>query len=171
KGESPVMSAQDGCKLPVRAKINVLSFRYFKVRRGQHSGVKSERIREPGWFSCQFLDQKHRTTTSPPIASGMDFRSKRSGSECSRGGRPCGRQRQENKCTMLGAETPPEKKKLEKSRCLFNLHTIGHGTALRARSRELGGLGPGRFLASGTVRRFCDRCSQSGLLSALVRTS
>gem|GEM_PF-4791470 len=47
---------------------------------------------------------------------------------------------------MLGAETPPEKKKLEKSRCLFNLHTIGHGTALRARSRELGGLGPGRFL-------------------------
>jgi len=29
KGESPVMSAQDGCKLPVRAKINVLSFGYF----------------------------------------------------------------------------------------------------------------------------------------------
>jgi hypothetical protein len=30
KGESPVMSAQVGCKLPVRAKINVLSFGCFK---------------------------------------------------------------------------------------------------------------------------------------------
>src|SRR5271157_4633608 len=95
-------------------------------------------MREPGWFSCQFLDQNHRTTTSPPIASGMDFRSKRSGSECSRGGRPGGRKRQGPKCTMLGAETPPEKKKLEKRRCFFNLHTIGHGMDLRSIERIKG---------------------------------
>jgi len=29
KGESPVMSAQDGCKLPVRAKLSVLGVGYF----------------------------------------------------------------------------------------------------------------------------------------------